>query len=55
MQTVLDIYDRAITSAFYPSVALGGLALFCSLGMEWKSVKKEKKRMEDAEKSDKNH
>ncbi|KAF7290398.1 Major facilitator superfamily transporter [Mycena chlorophos] len=42
---VLQVYNRALVSAFYVSVAMGSLALVGALGMEWRSVKAHKAEM----------
>nr|GAT55040.1 major facilitator superfamily transporter [Mycena chlorophos] len=36
---VLEVYNKALVSAFYVSVAMGSLSLIGALGMEWRSVK----------------
>lgn len=36
---VLRAYDTAVTTAFILPIATASVAFFCSLAMEWKSVK----------------
>ena len=43
---VLDVFNRAIRLIWYLALALSCLIFVASLGLEWKSVKKEKKASE---------
>ncbi|KAM0251506.1 hypothetical protein ACHAQJ_008127 [Trichoderma viride] len=40
LETVLEAYNTGLRHTYYISVACAGLAFLCSLGFEWKSVKK---------------
>jgi hypothetical protein len=42
LSAVLQAYDDGVTHAFVLSIATGAIAFFCSLGMEWKTVKGKK-------------
>ncbi|KAF2093518.1 major facilitator superfamily transporter [Rhizodiscina lignyota] len=44
LQEVLSGFDHSLAQTWYLSVALGCMTMVGSLGMEWKSVKKEKAR-----------
>lgn len=39
LAAVLVVYNKALMSAFYVSVAMAALSLFGSMGVEWKSLK----------------
>ncbi|KAJ7282314.1 major facilitator superfamily domain-containing protein [Mycena rebaudengoi] len=39
LAAVLVVYNKALISAFYVSVAMAALSLFGSMGVEWKSLK----------------
>lgn len=47
LRMVLEVYNNALQSIWYVGLALACLILVGSLGMEWKSVKKQ--QSEDAE------
>jgi hypothetical protein len=38
LPAVLEVYNKALVSAFYVSVALAGLSAVGALAMEWRSV-----------------
>jgi hypothetical protein len=40
LSAVLEAYNTGLVHTYYISVACAGLAFLCSLGFEWKSVKK---------------
>ncbi|KAL8951919.1 MAG: hypothetical protein Q9222_002138 [Ikaeria aurantiellina] len=44
---VLGVYNKALQSIWYVGLALSCLTFVASLGMEWKSVKKNKKKTEE--------
>lgn len=39
VRTALKVYSKAINDSFYLAAALGGITLFCALGVEWKNVR----------------
>jgi hypothetical protein len=48
---VLEVYNQAIVTVFYCSLAFACAAIFAAIGMEWRSVKKGKgPKMIDVEK-----
>jgi len=47
----IDAYSKSITQTFYIAVALGALSIFGSLGVKWKSVKRDKGKNQDIERS----
>lgn len=46
---VLKVYNSALTDSFYVAVVLACLTLLPTLGVEWKSTKKEQKKKQEAE------
>ena len=48
IQAVLSVYNRAVTDTFYTPAALGCLTLIAAMGVEWKSVKKNKQKKNKA-------
>ena len=48
LSIVLKVYNDSIRSIWYLAIGLAGLALLASFGMEWKSVKAEKKKIVSA-------
>jgi MFS family permease len=49
LDTVLGAYMVGLRNTFYISVATASLAFVVSLGLSWKSVKQDKKKLPDAE------
>lgn len=47
LSIVLDVYNDSIRSIWYLALALSCLTFLASVGMEWRSVKKEKKGTTD--------
>ncbi|KAF4637551.1 hypothetical protein G7Y89_g520 [Cudoniella acicularis] len=43
LESVLGVYDKALTQVYLVAVVVAALAVLSALGMEWKSVKKDKK------------
>lgn len=53
VNTVVQVYNDALTDSFYVAVALASLTLLPALGVEWKSTKKEQARRKQEEADEK--
>ena len=49
LSIVLDVYNDSIRSIWYLALGLSCLIFLASLGMEWRSVKKDRKKTDDVE------
>lgn len=47
LSIVLDVYNDSIRSIWYLALGLSCLIFLASLGMEWRSVKKDRKKTDD--------